>query len=416
MEYQFLNTMLDTFKNASISGMVALKNPALGIATVLGILDVTAMWGMYFGDMRVREIIGKAVKIGFFVFLIMHWGPLTVTVEDTFIKVGQIASHSEAGTRPSSIMVQGQKKMYRLFNNAIYDVPMADGETSYSSHTPFYDENGDLQKNYEDLLKEKKESPGITNPFAGIGESIAAIPGRLIKIVLCLAIFVAFAFIALNVLLCFIEFYLTTTLSIILLPFGVNSHTSFISQKAIGAVVNFGVKLMVMIFLLGLMSTMIAKMDVITNDDYGTLFESVLQACMYAFLIWKLPGLISGMLNGMPQMGASMGGIINGTRNVMNGASKAGSAAVSAGRAMFNASRVAGDSFRAGRAMGRGHGLSTPMYAAAGAASHVGGVMKDLAAHRINRAKSLILNHPHVASNKARMLSESRARDGGYGK
>lgn len=417
MEYQFLNTMLDTFKNASISGMVALKNPALGIATVLGILDVTAMWGMYFGDMRVREIIGKAVKIGFFVFLIMHWGPLTVTVEDTFIKVGQIASHSEAGTRPSSIMVQGQKKMYRLWNNAINDIPMADGKTSYSSHTPFYDENGDLQKNYKDLLKEKEESSsGITNPFAGIGESIAAIPGRLIKIVLCLAIFVAFAFIALNVLLCFIEFYLTTTLSIILLPFGVNSHTSFISQKAIGAVVNFGVKLMVMIFLLGLMSTMIAKMDVITNDDYGTLFETVLQACMYAFLIWKLPGLISGMLNGMPQMGASMGGVINGTRNVMNGASKAGSAAVSAGRAMFNASRVAGDSFRAGRAMGRGHGWRTPMYAAAGAASHVGGVMKDLAAHRINRAKSLILNHPHVASNKARMLSESRARDGGYGK
>ena len=93
------------------------------------------------------------------------------------------------------------------------------------------------------------------------------------------------------------------------MPFGVNSHTSFISQKSLGAVVNFGVKLMIMIFLLGLMSTMINKMDTITSDDYGKLFESVLQACMYAFLIWKLPSLISGMLSGTPSMGASAAGV-----------------------------------------------------------------------------------------------------------
>ncbi len=115
------------------------------------------------------------------------------------------------------------------YNGAeVYDIPMADGETAKSG-VPYYDSNGNLNKDAEKMLADSK--PKSANPFSGLGESIAAIPGRIIKIILALAIFIAFAFIALNVLLCFVEFYLTTALSIILLPFGVNSHTSFISQK-----------------------------------------------------------------------------------------------------------------------------------------------------------------------------------------
>ena len=309
VQFAFLNQLLDTFRTASVTGMVNLKPAALGLVTVLGILDVTAMWGLYFGEMRVREIMGKVIKIGFFVILILNWGPITTAVEDTFVKVGQIASAHQTATKPSSIMVEGTKKMYRLWNNAIYDIPMSDTAKS-SDNIPYYDSNGNLNKDATKMVEADKKANAPTNPFSGLGESIAAIPGRIIKIILALAIFIAFAFIALNVLLCFVEFYLTTALSIILLPFGVNSHTSFISQKALGAVVNFGVKLMIMIFLLGLMSTMISKMDAITNDDYGKLFEAVLQACMYAFLIWKLPSLISGMLSGTPSMGASASGVV----------------------------------------------------------------------------------------------------------
>ena len=126
VQFAFLNQLLDTFRNASVTGMVNLKPAALGLVTVLGILDVTAMWGLYFGEMRVREIMGKVIKIGFLLILILNWGPITTAVEDTFVKVGQIASAHQTATKPSSIMVEGTKKMYRLWNNAIYDIPMAD--------------------------------------------------------------------------------------------------------------------------------------------------------------------------------------------------------------------------------------------------------------------------------------------------
>lgn len=413
VQFAFLNQLLDTFRTASVTGMVNLKPAALGLVTVLGILDVTAMWGLYFGEMRVREIMGKVIKIGFFVILILNWGPITTAVEDTFVKVGQIASAHQTATKPSSIMVEGTKKMYRLWNNAIYDIPMSDTAKS-SDNIPYYDSNGNLNKDATKMVEADKKANAPTNPFSGLGESIAAIPGRIIKIILALAIFIAFAFIALNVLLCFVEFYLTTALSIILLPFGVNSHTSFISQKALGAVVNFGVKLMIMIFLLGLMSTMISKMDAITNDDYGKLFEAVLQACMYAFLIWKLPSLISGMLSGTPSMGASASGVVQSAVTAAGAGAMTtrfmGAGSAAAFRGMANASRISGDAIRAGGAAAASSNTvrGAIFNSMRGTANHLGTVTKGAYRHQINAAKNTFLNavaRENTASTISRKLS-----------
>lgn len=413
VQFAFLNQLLDTFRTASVTGMVNLKPAALGLVTVLGILDVTAMWGLYFGEMRVREIMGKVIKIGFFVILILNWGPITTAVEDTFVKVGQIASAHQTATKPSSIMVEGTKKMYRLWNNAIYDIPMSDTAKS-SDNIPYYDSNGNLNKDATKMIEADKKANAPTNPFSGLGESIAAIPGRIIKIILALAIFIAFAFIALNVLLCFIEFYLTTALSIILLPFGVNSHTSFISQKALGAVVNFGVKLMIMIFLLGLMSTMISKMDAITNDDYGKLFEAVLQACMYAFLIWKLPSLISGMLSGTPSMGASAAGVVQSAATAAGAGAMTtrfmGAGSAAAFRGMANASRISGDAIRAGGvAAANSNTVRGAIFnSMRGTANHLGTVTKGAYRHQINAAKNSFINavaRENTASTISRKLS-----------
>lgn len=413
VQFAFLNQLLDTFRTASVTGMVNLKPAALGLVTVLGILDVTAMWGLYFGEMRVREIMGKVIKIGFFVILILNWGPITTAVEDTFVKVGQIASAHQTATKPSSIMVEGTKKMYRLWNNAIYDIPMSDTAKS-SDNIPYYDSNGNLNKDATKMVEADKKANAPTNPFSGLGESIAAIPGRIIKIILALAIFIAFAFIALNVLLCFVEFYLTTALSIILLPFGVNSHTSFISQKALGAVVNFGVKLMIMIFLLGLMSTMISKMDAITNDDYGKLFEAVLQACMYAFLIWKLPSLISGMLSGTPSMGASAAGVVQSAATAAGAGAMTtrfmGAGSAAAFRGMANASRISGDAIRAGGvAAANSNTVRGAIFnSMRGTANHLGTVTKGAYRHQINAAKNSFINtvaRENTASTISRKLS-----------
>lgn len=381
--YHFLNELLDHFKLVAVDGMVNLKPIALGLVTVLGIIDLTTMWGLYFGEMRVREMVGKAIKIGFFAALIMNWGPLTMAVEGTFTQVARVASGNTADSSPTGIMQQANRISYRLFNNAVHDVPL-NGVNAVG--TSFYDDNGHLVDNYKDLLKEGKSSDdSFLNVFSGFGDSIAQIPGRFIKLVLCVAIYLAFAFIALNVILCYVEFYITTALSIILIPFGVNSHTSFMSQKALGALVNFGTKLMIMLFLIGIMSSFIQEIKTIQNDDYAELFEITLQSCMYAFLIWKLPDLISGMLSGTPSMGVSAGGLARNTQQAL----KLGAKPVrSAARAMMMATAMGYDMMRVGA--GRLKNTMRPL----------SGSITNGAKNRINSAKNAILRRASLSNQR----------------
>ena len=63
-------------------------------------------------------------------------------------------------------------------------------------------------------------------------------------------ILIAFAVVAIQVFLTVLEFYLFMGLSAILLPFGINKHTKFIAEKTLGGVVNYGVRLMVLAFIL----------------------------------------------------------------------------------------------------------------------------------------------------------------------
>lgn len=57
---------------------------------------------------------------------------------------------------------------------------------------------------------------------------------------------------ALQITLCRIEFGLIATLGLILVPFGVFKHTAFIAEKLFAALISFGIKLMVLSFIIAI--------------------------------------------------------------------------------------------------------------------------------------------------------------------
>ncbi|KLD25223.1 conjugal transfer protein TrbL, partial [Xanthomonas perforans] len=65
-----------------------------------------------------------------------------------------------------------------------------------------------------------------------------------------LCVLVAFFILAITCLLTQIEFALVAVLGLILVPWGVSNHTAFLAEKAIGAVIAQGVKLMVLSFII----------------------------------------------------------------------------------------------------------------------------------------------------------------------
>jgi len=119
-----------------------------------------------------------------------------------------------------------------------------------------------------------------------------------------LAILTCFFIMAINVFLAVLEYYVFAALAGIFLPFGLFEPTKFLAEKAIGAVVSAGVKLMVLALVTSVIDPVLSAIHFqgpqITFNELWSVFLTV---CALMFLCWKAPSLASSLLGGSPHLG-----------------------------------------------------------------------------------------------------------------
>jgi type IV secretion system protein TrbL len=119
-----------------------------------------------------------------------------------------------------------------------------------------------------------------------------------------LAILACFLIMAINVFLAVLEYYVFAALAGIFLPFGLFEPTKFLAEKAIGAVVSAGVKLMVLALVTSVIDPVFSAIHFqgpqITFNELWSVFLTV---CALMFLCWKAPSLASSLLGGSPHLG-----------------------------------------------------------------------------------------------------------------
>ena len=297
-EIGFLDGLLTVFKNASDTAMINLFPHAIWLAATLGILELTAVWALYDGTARVTDMLSKFIKIAFFVGIIQFWPAITNEyVLPSFVKAGTVASgldKSFADGKPSAIIDHGFTITKRLWNHITYDISPNDDEV--------YNTDGTLN---DDKLKQKREAyekaeKGIFN----ISFDFSKIIQKFMEMICSILIIGSFAWITFQVLMAYIEFYIMVGLGIFFLPFGVNKHTAFLSNKVIGAVINFGIKLMVLIFLCGIIHNVVLGISTISSYEPRVLFSAAMMIILLAVLVTMIPQLIAGMLSGSPSVDA----------------------------------------------------------------------------------------------------------------
>ena len=289
----FLDNLLNFFYEHSVTGMIQLQPHAFELVCVLAIIDICSTWALYDGQMRMSFVINKVMKVGFFLLLIVNWDTINSAILRSFEIAGATASGlSNIGAgdwiSPSKILERG-------FNIC-----------------------GTLIKDFQDTCI--TDNGGIARLFMD-----------LIAIAITIA---SFFFISLQVLITKIEFCIFSSLGVILLPFGAIRFTSFLFQRVVSGVFSFGVKLMIMYFLLGLFDTLSGTLTSFEeNVSFSSMLKMALSYATLAFLVWKLPNLAASMMNGQPSMEAG---------DVVRGATTAKSTVAGAVGAAGAVSRVAG--------------------------------------------------------------------------
>ena len=310
----FFSGILNYFKGHLIKGGKNLMPVAISLSLLLMTIQIATTWTLYEGQLRMFELIKEVIRFSFILFLIYNFEYLANTFIDGWMYFGGIASG--------------------IFNFS------ADAK-AIAAH-PIYNPSHLVDVGWA----------CISQVFAK-GTSLAHPINSLLILVCGIVAYIGVVFIALQVTITLLEYYMVTCLGVILLPFGLLRYTHFLYNKLIQGIFTFGIKLMVVYFIAGLggkvlddlgsviskdnasadadrivsavdedipglitpeMAGMITGTGISANSvNFGDVLNFMLLFIIMGYLVWKIPSLVAAMISGSPQMeagavaGAAMG-------------------------------------------------------------------------------------------------------------
>ena len=157
-----------------------------------------------------------------------------------------------------------------------------------------------------------------------------------------------FFIMAIQVFVTYLEYILISSCALILVPFGAFKPTAFLAEKAIGAVIAYGIKLMVLAAVISVSSGILQNFVVPTGLEWRPIAELACLSLAIAFLSWHAPSVAVGLMNGQPSLSFGM----------VAGAA-VGSGAAASAAAPVAAATVGGGSRMAAAALGGAVGGAT---------------------------------------------------------
>ena len=134
--------------------------------------------------------------------------------------------------------------------------------------------------------------------------SIYSIPMALINIITYVLGMICYGVIAAQIFITWVEWYIIGACAVIFIAFLPNDSTKFMGEKAIGAVVATGVKLMVLGVVLSGVLEAINTLPLATDPTNSQCWINIGTMGILAWLSWQAPGMAAGLLAGSPSLSA----------------------------------------------------------------------------------------------------------------
>lgn len=307
------NALMVVFSDTVTAGFDALSGSVNGVFGLL-IALVVALTGIQWALSPNREVLasgfGKVLLIGAFAWLINDWQALSETIYAGFLELGLTAGGGslsrEEFLNPGAILQQG------------WEIVKALGETPAPVENPL-----DVMGNMADAL------------ILGLA---------------MIGIMLAFAILALQIIVSLLEFKIVTLGGFVLLPFGIWNKTAFLAERPLGYVVSSGLKVLALAIVVSGARTIFDQLQPSANPDIYEALTLLVAALLLAMLAIFIPNLASALVTGGPALGAG--------------------AALTSGLAVAGAGAlVAGGVAGAGALGGRAAAIGGSSRSAAGAAS-----------------------------------------------
>ncbi|WP_231733368.1 MULTISPECIES: P-type conjugative transfer protein TrbL [unclassified Phenylobacterium] len=296
------NDLMVVFSNTISSGFAALQGPVNGVFALM-IALVVALTGIQWALSSNREVLAsgfaKVLLIGAFAYLINDWENLSLVIQSGFVDLGLRAGGGNLSRadflNPGEVLEQG------------WQIVKALGETPAPVNNPL-----DVMGNLTDAL------------ILGLA---------------MIGIMLAFAVLALQIIVTLLEFKIVTLGGFVLLPFGIWSKSSFLAERPLGFVVSSGLKVLALAIVVSGSRSVFDQLQPSANPDLYEALAILAASLLLAMLALFIPNLASALVTGGPALGA--GSAAAGALAVGGAAAAAVAGATGLGAA---AARIAGPS------------------------------------------------------------------------
>lgn len=265
MSLPSLTNVLTFFENQFSSGRSSLLSDVQNILQILVIFEVIFA-GFYLAlgtSADIKGIARKILAVGFFYWVILNYGDILRFIVDGFLYAGEKAGSG------SSVDFATLRDPGRVFVRGM-----------------------ELAKPLTDKL------------FADINSSYIGIPsvdGLMLLFCIILTVF-SFAIIAIQIFITYLEYLLVATAGFIIIPFGVFKPTAFLAERVFGAIIAFGIKLMVLALIIGVSDKFLQTVSVPVTVSWQEAIELSVIALAISFLSLHAPGVAQSLLSGTPHL------------------------------------------------------------------------------------------------------------------
>lgn len=288
-----LTDILGAFVNGSSNGFSVIKGYSESIFIKLLLIEVV-LFGIGVALQRIdfkTEIVAKVLAIGFIQFLLFRYVWLVDSLRDGFVQAGLAAGGSNLSIAefldPSAYISLGFDKVYAVLESRFTD-------------------NG-----WQFL-------------------SMLNMMGHMNLIILFIMFF-AFGAMGFQIFLAVLEFYIVTSLAIIMIPFLVLQKTSFLGSRALNGILSNCIKLMVLSFIASLAAPVLQELNFASTEP--TLKESInltVGALAVALIMWRAPTIAMSFISGSTGLDFNTA-VVQPITTAMSGASGVASSVSSAG-------------------------------------------------------------------------------------
>lgn len=301
----FFDGILNYFRDHLVAGGKNLMPIAISLSLLLMTIQIATTWTLYEGQLRMFELIKEVIRFSFILFLIYNFASLADKFIRGWMYFGGIASG--------------------IFTYS------ADAEAI--GEAPYYNPSTLIDMGWVCISEVFARGTSVVHPI-----------NSLLILVCGIVAYIGVVFIALQVTITLLEYYMVTCLGVILLPFGLLRYTHFLYNKLIQGIFTFGIKLMVVYFIAGLGGKVLIDLGTVVSEDnasdtaarvmeagnrdierlitpemagmitgtgisaksvnFGDVLNFMLLFIIMGYLVWKIPSLVAGMISGSPQMEA----------------------------------------------------------------------------------------------------------------